>query len=75
MINFKKFIQGKKEYNNKTTAVRWSEANYKIDISFLRIPLGKLDILVPVHNKYGEIYWLRQSYRHSTSYLLNVSWP
>ena len=33
-MNFENFIQVEKEYHNKTTAVRWSEAKYGIKSAF-----------------------------------------
>lgn len=34
-MNFENFIQVEKEYHNKTTARRWTEAKYDIEISVL----------------------------------------
>ena len=74
-MNFENFIQVEKEYHNKTTAMRWSEAKYGIEISFPWFPPEKQGIPEPVHNKRGGTYWLRQSYRHNTACLLIVSCP
>lgn len=74
-MNFENFIQVEKEYHNKTTAVRWSEAKYGIKISFLWILPEKQGIPLPVRNKCGGTYWLRQSYRHNMACLRIVFYP
>ena len=74
-MNFENFIQVEKEYHNKTTAMRWSKAKYGIEISFLWILTEKQGIPLPVRNKCGGTYWLRQSYRHNTACLRIVFYP
>lgn len=50
-MHFENIIQVEKEYHNKTTAMRWSEAKYGIEISFLWILPERQGIPLPVCNK------------------------
>ncbi len=74
-MNFENFIQVEKEYHNKTTAMRWSEAKYEIEISFLWIRPEMQGIPLPVRNKCGEICLRRQSYRRNKACLLSAFYP